>query len=1029
MKLQLSFKRKEKGKFIFTVLLLFVTLQLFAQKQQISGTIVDERGESIIGASVAIKNSAYGTVSDMNGKFSLECNADATLVISYIGYATREVSAGFNVSQPLVLKEDAALLDEVVVVGYGTIEKRRVTSAIASIKPDDFVSGSVKSVGQLLQGKVAGLAISTTSGDPTGGVDILLRGTNTLNGNNIPLILIDGIPGDLKMLAPEDIASLDILKDGSSAAIYGTRATNGVILITTKKGQADVTEVDYSGYISTESFFNKPAVLSAQEWRENVAVGDLEHLNYGSDTDWLDAIQRENTPVTYSQNVSFRGGNKQTSYLAALNYRKSEGIFRNSDSENTTARANINHNMFDNKLTFNLNYLVNYYNFTTTAEGDNSFNTGAYEGAIRSNPTLPITVTNPSTGKTTWMEPFPDFGALLTAANSVAALEEGIGKNKSQKSNIYGTISLFPIQELKLEALLSYQRYNMTRGFATTFEHPDVANNPAGKKGTASRASTETQERMLELTAQFNKLFLEKHYLTLLGGYSYTDRYWEHFWVANANFPTDMFTYNNIALGRDLAEGKSGMYSGKNSGNLIGFFGRLNYSFADKYLLSASLRYEGDSKFVGSGQEWGLFPAVSAAWRINEEAFLKEVEFVNDLKLRVGYGVTGIAPSQYYQSYYRLAYTGNDQSFYYNGEWINMLQASGNRNPEFTWEKKAEYNIGLDFSFFKNRLSGNVDVYERKTKDLLYNYGVPVPPNAYSSMLKNVGTISNRGIEALVAVIPVKTRGFQWQTAFSFSANTNKLEAFATDYTESVDYMDFRPFPGEINPQVSHRIQVGEPIGRFYTFKTVGVDSDGKWIVEVAGKTFNADDPDTYVIYTGEGSVSAENRQYVGNALPKFYAGFNNTFSYKHIDLGITMRGAFGHQILNYQRALYGMVDPGKAVFNVLASAYDKQPVKLGDGIGTSVVPVNSMTMNSFFVEDADYWKIDNITLGYTFNTTKVTWLKNARIYASVLNAFCFTGYSGNDPEVGTGGLIPGIDWAAKYPTTRVYTMGFNLKF
>jgi TonB-linked SusC/RagA family outer membrane protein len=1009
--------------------MLLFSLQLQAQRLQVSGSIMDEWGETVIGASISVKNTSYGTVSDMNGKFSLDCSPNDILTVRYIGYATLEVPAR-SVQQSLVLKEDVAHLDEVVVVGYGSIEKRRLTNAVASIKPDNFVGGSVKSIGQSLQGKVAGLAISTTSGDPTSGVDILLRGTNTLNGNNIPLILVDGIPGNLEMLAPEDIASIDILKDGSSAAIYGTRATNGVILITTKKGQTDLTEVEYSTYASTESFFNKPKVMTAQEWRENRATGDHVNLNWGDDTKWLDAIQRENTPATHFHSVSLRGGNKNTNYLASINYRNSEGIFRNSDAQRTNIRANINHSMFNNKLIFNLNYLTNYFNYTTTTDGDGSFNSGAYSTAIRSNPTAPVRVTNPETGQSTWMEPFPDFGVGEgVTVNPVALLEEGIGKNKRQQSNIYGTISLFPISGLKLETLLSYQRYNMTRGYATTFEHPSVANYPSAKKGFTSRASTETEERMMELTAQYSKDFLGKHSLSVLGGYSYIDRYWEHFWMNNSDFPTDQFTYNNIGIGKDLAEGKAGMYSSKNSGNLIGFFGRLNYSFADRYLLAASLRYEGDSKFVGSDQEWGLFPAVSAAWRIKQENFMQDVSFIDDLKLRAGFGVTGIAPSQYYQAYYRLGYTGNSQSFYYNGQWINMLEPHGNRNPEFTWEKKNEYNIGLDFSFFKNRLGGTVDLYKRKTKDLLYNYGVPVPPNVYSTMLKNVGTISNRGLEALFTVVPVKTKDFRWQAAFTFSTNTNKLETFYTDYTESVDYMEFRPFSGEINPQISHRVQVGEPIGQFYTFKYLGVDNTGKWIIEIPDKVFDPNNPETYAVYSGEGSIPAEYRQYVGNALPKFYAGFNNNFFWKGIDLGITMRGAFGHQILNYQRAMIGVADPGKIGFNILAAAYDKQPVVVGEEIGASVVPQNNITMNSFFVEDADFWKIDNITLGYTFNTSKIKWLKNIRIYVSVLNAFCFTSYSGTDPEVGTGGLTPGIDWADKYPTTRVYTIGLNVKF
>jgi len=996
----------------------------------ITGTVIDERDEPVIGANISIKGTTTGVTTDIDGKFRIEIAQGATLVISFIGYNSQEFVIENQTDMRIQLLENILGLDEIVVIGYGSLEKRQLTNAVVSVKPDNFNSGSLKNIGQALQGKVAGLSISTTSGDPTANVDILLRGTNTLSGNNNPLILIDGIPGNLQMLSPEDIASINILKDGSSAAIYGTRATNGVILIETKKGEADVLDVEYNAYISTESFFNQPKVMTAKEWRENRAIGEHSNLDWGYDTDWLDAIQRENIPITHYHSVSLRGGNQKTSYLASINYRDGEGIFRNSDVQQTNARLNINHSMFNNKLVINLNYLTNYYNFTSTSDGDGSFNAMAYSYAIRSNPTAPVRITDPQTGKSKWMEPQPDFGVSEgVVTNPVAHLEEGLGKQKRQRTNLYGTISIYPIPGLKLETLLSYQRYNMTRGFATTFEHPDVANNPSAKKGIATRASNESQERLLELTAQYSNTFAEKHSFIILGGYTYNDRYNESFSMNNSDFPTDQFTYNNIGLGKDLPAGLAGMSSSKNSGNLIGFFGRLNYSFDDKYLLAASLRYEGDSKFVGSDKEWGLFPAVSAAWRVKQEGFMQDVSFIDDLKLRAGFGITGIAPSQYYQSYYRLGYTSNANSFYYNGQWISSLEPRGNRNPEFTWEKKNEYNIGLDFSFINSRVSGSVDFYNRKTKDLLYNYGVPVPPNAYNTMLRNVGAISNRGVEILVTVIPVKTKYFQWQAGLTFSTNTNKLEEFYTDYSESVDYLEFRPFGDEMNPHITHRVQVGEPIGQFYSWKCLGVDSEGRWVTAIPGVEFNPNDPETYVIFTGEGSVPAEHRQYVGNALPKFYAGFNNSFSWKGIDLSITMRGAFKYQLLNRQRARIGIVDPGKLGYNSLSVAYEEQPVVVGEGIGTSVVPRNNITLNSFFFEDADFWKIDNITLGYTVNTDKIKWLKNARVYASVMNAFSFTKYSGTDPEVSTGGLTPGIDWEDKYPTTRVYTIGLNLKF
>lgn len=981
-------------------------------RRRVRGRVTDESGEPLAGVNVMRSTGDVATVSDPDGNFMLEAAPGEHLRLSYLGFRLAEATAG---SQPIdiVMQEDLVGLDEVLVVGYGTIERRRLTSAIASVKRDDFVQGSTKSLGQLIKGKIAGLNITTPSGNPVGDVEILLRGTNSLRGSSTPLILIDGVPGDMKLLSPDDIASVDVLKDGSAAAIYGTRANNGVVLITTRQAAqgGERGRISYSGYVSTEHIARSPRVLTAADYRHLLSQGNgfvEENSDYGATTDWLDAITR--TPVTHYHSVSLDWGGKNTDVFANLSTRQAQGVFMQSDSRSLTGKLTVNHYALDRRLKVNLNAIISSINYTTTVDGDGSFNAYAYSQALTANPTAPARMTDGS-----WCQPKFLGIDMATWENPLALLSEREGENKNMTSRLYGNITLKPVEALQLNLLLSWQRYNMTRGYYQSSR--DISNTVyASTPLFASRASTTQDDHMLELTAQGQKT-IHAHHLQLLGGYSYMANTYENFWMNNFDFPSDQLTYNNMALGAALTKGKAGMNSYKRSGNLVGFFARLNYSYDDRYLLQASIRHEGDSKFVGSTREWGMFPAVSAAWRVSKERFMQPLRAVDDLKLRVGYGVTGTAPSAYYQTIARLAYSGTGNSFYYDGEWVTPIQPANNANTNFTWEKKHEYNIGLDLSLLKGRIALTADYYNRRTTDLLWDFSVPVPPYEYGSTTANIGTLQNHGIETTLTLIPVQTKKVTWSSTILFSTNSNRLKALDYSAYKVEDPRDYFYTNGEQSQYTcTHRVKVGEPIGQIWGYRVVGITDDGNWLFDDPtrpGETFTA---------TSEGISIETHGQVLGNSLPRYYLSFNNQLRLGAFDLSVLMRGAFDFQIINQYRLRNENVSNRRSN-NKPLTAFD--PVM---GISVNRNPIEKII--SYYVEKGDYWKVDNITLGYTLKPRSLWKINTLRVYASVDNALLFTAYKGNDPESATRtGLSPGIDYQSQYPTTRTYTLGLNLGF
>lgn len=770
------------------------------------------------------------------------------------------------------------------------------------------------------------------------------------------------------------------------------RGTNGVILITTKQAKGvDINQVEYNGYVSTSLIAKKLDMLNADEFR--TLYPDQDH---GADTDWIDEISR--TPVSHVHNLSLMGGNSKTNYIANLNYASRQGIMKKSDFESFQGCIEVTHRMFDDKLKLKFGLFGKKNQMESTTNGG-SFRGWVYGQATRRNPTDPV-----RNEDGTWNENVSKF----EYENPLALLYEAEGNVKKTQLRYNGNIVYNPIKDLTLSAVFSYIRDNMNRGYGETLNHISALRD--GLAGWSSVGAYTKMEKLMELTAQYSKE-IGAHKFTVLGGYSYNETDFEELWIDNYGFQDDYFCgWHNIGIGSALKDGKANIGSKKTPTNLIGFFGRATYSFKNRYLLMGALRYEGASQLWGTDNAWGLFPSVSVGWRITEEAFMKNQKIFDDLKLRVGYGVTGSQPKNPFLGVAMLKY---GSYAFVNGNWIQTIVPASNPNPDLKWEEKKETNIGLDFVSWGGRLSGSIDYYNRDVDGLIYEYGVPTPPNLYNKTMANGGTMRNRGVEVLVTVVPVQNKDFEWSTTGTFSLNSNKLISLSGSIFKS-DYDYFNTGTVEYSGQVadSHRVQVGESIGNFYGFKVVDVDSEGRWIYE---------DRNGELVNYKDFTHAPEDKHVIGNGLPKWYAGWNNTLRYKNFDLNVTMRGAFGFQIINGGRMNYE---------NVKNSRFENRLKSVNDlvfgkhTLSSEVEP----EFNSYYVENGDYWKIDNITLGYSFGQVG-KYIKSLRVYGSVLNALTITGYKGIDPEVSTDGLTPGYDTRDRYPSVRSFTFGVNVKF
>lgn len=977
---------------LLTAMLLPVA-EVGAQVQgRVSGTVLSDAGQPLAGASVSIAGTALGARTGADGRYAIDGvqPGQHTVRANMIGYAEQvrqaTVVAGQSATADFRLAAQTVQLEGIVAVGYGTQRKEDITGAVVSVKSDQFVQTPARDAASLISGKIAGLAVTTPSGDPRRGTEITLRGATTIQGPRNPLVLVDGVPGSLETVAPQDIESISVLKDGSAAAVYGSRASNGVILITTKRHSGGAPTIRYDGDMGYEQLYNMPDFLAASDYRRYISEGyDFEDL--GHDTNWQDLVLR--SPVSQRHNVTISGGAPSTSYTASLNFEDAEGIFQRSDNREMTGRMNVEHSMFEGKLKADVNLLSRVKDYFDGPNFDH-----IWRQVLIRNPTDRVM---DDEGK--WQE----RGAYIYN-NPLGLLNEHHGDFERRDLRLHGTLTYRPVESLSLSLLGGTSRASWLGGNATTFRH--VNTTQSNLNGTALRHTGSDEDRILELTGTYANRF-GGHDVTLLGGYGYQDFMNEGFSVYNYDFPTDLFGYNQMQSGSALSQGRASLNSSKSSHKLIGFFSRLNYDWDNRFILMGSVRYEGNSRF-GANHKWGLFPAVSAGWRISEERFMDRLGFVDDLKLRAGYGVTGIAPRDSYLSLTSYGYGGR---FLYNGRWVQGLSPSRNPNPDLRWERKDEINLGVDFGMFDQRLSGSVDVYQRDTKDMLFNYSVPVPPYLYGSMLANVGHMRNKGVEVESNFDVVDGSSLRWTTGVNWSTNSNRLVSLSNDVFQSSDFF-YAGHTGEPIQQSTHRVDIGGPIGNFYGYKSVDIDENGVWVVlNAEGNPISIRD------------AKEKDRHVLGNGIPKQYLAWNNAVQLGNLDLSMNMRGAFGFQVLNYQRMYYE--NPKILQYNMLKSAFDPVYGKR---------PVNyDLAYVSYYIEDGDYWKLDNVTLGYTLGQSALRVvpgvLSSARIYISGRNLHTFTGYKGMDPEVTTNGLNPGIDSRDKYPTTRMFTAGMNLTF
>jgi len=702
--------------------------------------------------------------------------------------------------------------------------------------------------------------------------------------------------------------------------------------------------------------------------------------------------------LTNNQSLSIEGGTKSLTYSANITYRNERGTIKRTDNEEIRLQLNLSQKLLDDKLTIGLNLMKGLHE-NTNSNATNGDQTNIYRQALIHNPTSPIYNEDGSY--------YEEFDRYLYY-NPVSMINERIGTWQSEWTYMIGNITAEPVKGWKTNLLLSR---SIDSGLSGNYETEQYyASLTSGHKNGASRSFSKGQNDNLELTSRYD-YNQGVHHASLLAGYSYSYNVYEGFNAWNQSFPTDVFLYNNLGVGAYLKEGKAGMGSYKNDNKLISFFGRATYGFNNRYNILANVRREGSSRF-GNNNKWGLFYGISGSWNIQNEEFMSSLrETVSNLKLRVGYGVTGQNAGSDYASLIMYDYSGGNYMDK-NGNWVTALAISQNPNPNLKWETTSEINIGLDFGVLNDRLSGSFDYYQRKTSDLLYWYDVPVPPNLYGSTLANVGSIQNRGFEVAITAIPVRNHDWEWSTTITASHNENKLLSLSNDLYQRDDWMNTGGM-GEPITAPTHRVEVGKGMGNIWGLKAIGVTEDGHWLVE---------DPNTGDALSYNTTLNDDHyRQYLGNGIPKFVMGWGNTVRYKGLDFTVQTTGKFGFQIINEARAFY---ENNSIQYNKLKSAAD--PV-----FGIAPLANNQQqAFVSYYVEDGDYLKFDNITLGYTYKLPTNKYIRTVRAYVSGQNVLCITGYSGLDPEMNAANFwSAGLDPRDKYPTIRSFTFGLNINF
>lgn len=979
-------------KTMFSASLLLCSTAAMAQSQK-SGVIKDANGEPLIGVTVLEQGTSNGTVTDVNGRYTLKTTKpNAKLKVSYIGYESQVITPG----QSITLSANDATLNEVVVVGYGTMRRKDVTSSITTVNAKDLDKGVYTDPAQMLQGKVAGLVISST-GDPNGSSSITLRGSSSLREGEAmqPYYVIDGIPGmDISMVAPDDIESIDVLRDATATAIYGSKAANGVIIITTKKGTEGKTNVSYNGYVAFDNALKTLDMASAAELRASGEVVEDE----GANTDWQDEVLR--TGVSHNHNLSISGGNKQTKYIASLNYIDHDGVIRGTEMNRVNGRALITTKVLKDRLTLSagINAMRGVHKGVPVGQRGES----VLDAMNYYSPTNPVRNEDGS-----WFK--SDIGSQNY--NPLSMINEDSNEFEWRRMQYIGKASLDIIDGLVLNANYSYNNKQKVYSYYNS----SLSQLPyGGTKGKAHRDTRMGHDQTFETYLNYDLTLAKVHKLSLMAGYSWEERVNnDGFGVSVYNFYNDQLGFKNLAYG-NFINGMSDVDSGvEEIVRNISFYGRANYSYDGKYLLQATVRRDGSSVF-GANNRWGTFPSVSAAWNIAEESFMKDGIF-DQLKLRAGYGVSGNALGFGAYSAYTLFGLNSGSSFTYNGVTYSKIEATQNGNKDLKWETTKMFNVGVDFAFLDSRLSGSIEFYSKKTSDLIWSYDVSTNIYPVGYMNANVGDITNTGIELTINAVPVKTKDFTWQTTVNLAHNKNKVDKLSNKKF-SVDYKDWGdPNIGGIssNGEVE-RIKEGESLGTFWTYEWAGYNDHGQ-------STYYVHDATTGE-RTGEVTTTPEKKDKtkVGCALPKVTYGWNNTLTYKKWALTAFFQGNIGNKIMNATRAHYSnkaLLSAGK---NVLADALKD---KYFTSDNTYYYPSDR------YLENGSFFRLSTLSLAYTFDNLD-GWLKSVQVYGTAKNVFTITGYKGLDPDINLGGLEPGLDKRETfYPHTRSFILGVKVNF
>lgn len=958
-----------------------------AAETTVKGCVTDTSGEPLIGVTVLVKGTAKGTSTDIDGNYTLSgVDTKSTLVFTYVGYKQVEEKLANRTTIDVTMLEDSELLNEVVVVGYGSLSRKEVSSSIVQVDSEDFNKGAMNNAMEMISGKVAGLNVSTTAAaNPNGSSDLQVRGATSISAGNGPLIVIDGVPGgDIRTLSPQDIESMTVLKDAASAAIYGTRGANGVILVTTKKGSGveGAPIVTYDSYVSMGFIKDRPDVLSASEWRRARRGND-----YGASTDWYDEITRDYSYDT-NQYVSIDGSMPKGGYYSAsLNYKEANGLDIVSKRREYGARAAVSANTINNHL--RITSTINARRVHETWGNDGMFDT-----ALTMNPTIPV-----KNEDGTYYQPT----SPTDVRNPVQELM--VNTSKGNRTYILGTA------EAKY-SIWSNENHNVSTTLTYSFNYNDLRSDyytPStsgesywkGYKGRASLEYDKWYTNHLEWLGNYG-FTNDNHDVKVVLGYSWERTNWEAMFEQNNDFAFDNPLYWGIGSGSYLSEGKASMWAGKSESTLIGFFGRVNYNWNNLLMAAVSMRYEGCTKF-GVDSKWGSFPSASLAWEIANMPFMEQhSDIVQSLKPRVSYGVTGRSDFDAYQS---MATYSSAGKYLIDGSWVTGYRPSNNANPKLAWEKSSSFNVGVDFMLW-NRLTGSIEFFDRRSNDLLYNYTAPQPPYVYSTILVNVGSTKNTGVEVALNGDIIVNQPVTWSSSINYTYGTTKLSKLSSDIYKA-SYLDLYQKPGVGTSEYFFRVEEGGKIGQFYGYEYAGFDENHNMLI------YNKDGEKVPA-----SSADPTDKVYIGNGAPQHFLNWSNTIKWKNWDLNLMFSGAFGFDIFNMRK--YGMGLQGSGSDNVLRTAYtDDKDVWTGGGV-----------ISSYFLEKGDYFKLDNVTLGYSVPLTSRKTVDMLRVYVSAKNLFTLTNYSGNDPSiVPSTGITPGVDSNSAYPSAIQLALGVTLKF